>query len=615
MKKLNLFVPITKVDAAQRLVYGVATAEQPDIAKEVCDYATTKPYYETWSQGFAKVTDGKSLGNLRAMHGKVAAGKLTSIAFNDDDKQIEICAKVVDDDEWRKVEEGVYTGFSQGGRYVKRWKDGEITKYTAEPIEVSLVDIPCLPSATFQVIKADGATEMRKFKGGEQPVAAPISNEVVAARATELAKTAGDETKWSEFIAAARSELEAAALAKTAEADKTAGGDVAPEPKPGDDVAKAAIEGAEQVWQHPSLPGQTFKKKAELRTALDASAAKAAAATAAGPVLDKLAAISAELDKRDGGPAPEPAAAEPPAATGAPAAKAAAIELPVVESVDQLKAAVAGFDKAGHQLATRRHLVKRAIALNAVAELPAGWFAKIEQTDELKKGISLWSIANLLQLLSSVESCEEACEYFDQWPGAVNLPKDMRDKFGALVVELGDLVAGMLQLILATMREKEAAEAMEQAAPILGLMKAGARHSSSDMQLLNSIHDHAVALGADCGDDDAADKTAPVQDLAKAAGDLAKITAERDALSKALDELGPKLDDVLKRVKNIEAQPMPGGPARTHAVLKHQDGSAGPGGSADDLVEQLSKLSPDQQIEAMIKVAQRTGLSAPHVGR
>ena len=36
-------------------------------------------------------------------------------------KRIEICGKVVDDAEWQKVEEGVYTGFSQGGRYLKRW--------------------------------------------------------------------------------------------------------------------------------------------------------------------------------------------------------------------------------------------------------------------------------------------------------------------------------------------------------------------------------------------------------------------------------------------------------------------------------------------------------------
>jgi hypothetical protein len=168
-KNMKIFVPITKIDAARRLVYGVVTAEKPDVSGEVCDYASTKPFYQKWSRSFASATDGKSLGNLRAMHGHVAAGKLVEIAFNDEEKQVEICGKVVDDAEWQKVEEGVYTGFSQGGRYLKRWPDPDhpaLMRYTAEPLEVSLVDNPCLPEATFAVIKADGSTELRKFKAG-----------------------------------------------------------------------------------------------------------------------------------------------------------------------------------------------------------------------------------------------------------------------------------------------------------------------------------------------------------------------------------------------------------------------------------------------------------------
>ena len=177
-KNMNIFVPITKIDAAQRLVYGVVTAEAPDVSGEVCDYASTKPHYQKWSQNFASASGGKSFGNLRAMHGNVAAGKLVEIAFNDEQKRIEICGKVVDDAEWQKVEEGVYTGFSQGGRYLKRWPDPDapaLMRYTAEPMEVSLVDHPCLPEATFAVIKADGSTELRKFKSAAQSDAASVA--------------------------------------------------------------------------------------------------------------------------------------------------------------------------------------------------------------------------------------------------------------------------------------------------------------------------------------------------------------------------------------------------------------------------------------------------------
>ena len=162
---LRLDIPITKVDAAQRLVYGLATAEVTDRAGEICDYASTKPMYERWSEAIATSSGGKSLGNLRAMHGAVAAGKVTAIGFNDEAKQIEICAKVVDDAEWTKVEEGVYTGFSQGGAYARRWTDELGAKrYTADPHEISLVDLPCLAEARFEMVKADGSHEWRHFK-------------------------------------------------------------------------------------------------------------------------------------------------------------------------------------------------------------------------------------------------------------------------------------------------------------------------------------------------------------------------------------------------------------------------------------------------------------------
>ncbi len=167
MSALRMFIPIVKVDATRRLVYGVATAETEDRAGEICDYASTKPLYEKWSQEISKATGGKSFGNLRAMHGNVAAGKVTKITFNDAEKKVEICAKVVDDVEWLKVQEGVYTGFSQGGVYERRWQDSEgRNRYTAAPSEISLVDMPCLPEATFEMIKADGTIEKRSFGKG-----------------------------------------------------------------------------------------------------------------------------------------------------------------------------------------------------------------------------------------------------------------------------------------------------------------------------------------------------------------------------------------------------------------------------------------------------------------
>src|SRR5271170_1947227 len=182
MSTLELFLPLAKVDLDQRIVHGIATAEAPDRGGEICDYASTKPYFETWSAEARSASGGKSLGAVRAMHGRVAAGKLTDIAFDDEGKRILIAAKIVDDDEWLKVTEGVYTGFSQGGRYVKRWADPEngLTRYTAEPSEISLVDLPCLPDATFEVVK-DGVVEKRVFAKVPAQVETPPSASVAAA--------------------------------------------------------------------------------------------------------------------------------------------------------------------------------------------------------------------------------------------------------------------------------------------------------------------------------------------------------------------------------------------------------------------------------------------------
>src|SRR5271166_1903083 len=169
MSSLDMFLPLAKVDLDRRLVTGIATAETPDRAGEICDYGSSKPYFEKWSSETVAASGGKSMGAVRAMHGKVAAGKLTDIAFDDDAKRVVVSAKIVDDDEWLKVQEGVYTGFSQGGRYVKRWPDPEtgLIRYTAEPQEISLVDLPCLPEATFEVVK-DGVVQKRAFASAER---------------------------------------------------------------------------------------------------------------------------------------------------------------------------------------------------------------------------------------------------------------------------------------------------------------------------------------------------------------------------------------------------------------------------------------------------------------
>lgn len=163
----SIFFQLTKVDEVKRIVSGVATAEVADKANEILDYETSVPYFKKWSAEIEKASNGKSLGNVREMHDNKAVGKLVELNFDDATKSISVSAKIVEESTWQKVLEGVLTGFSIGGDYVKKWKDAAntaLTRFTADPSEISVVDNPCVGIATFEYIKADGSKEMRKLK-------------------------------------------------------------------------------------------------------------------------------------------------------------------------------------------------------------------------------------------------------------------------------------------------------------------------------------------------------------------------------------------------------------------------------------------------------------------
>ncbi len=160
-------IPLTKIDVARRLVIGTAAEEIADKSKEIMDYATARPQFEEWSDGFSRATGGLSKGNLRVMHGKTVAGRLDAIDYDDASKKVQIVAKVSDENEWQKVLDGNYTGFSIGGGYLKKWKDPSgLTRYTPIVREISLVDNPCIPTATFaELVKADGMVEQIQLRG------------------------------------------------------------------------------------------------------------------------------------------------------------------------------------------------------------------------------------------------------------------------------------------------------------------------------------------------------------------------------------------------------------------------------------------------------------------
>lgn len=183
--KFTKFVPLLKMEEqadGTLHVFGLVTEQKPDLEREVCDYATTKPWYEKRTKERFELTSKiagmtPSLMAARGQHDpKQAIGAGRMIEFNDALKAIKMGFHIVDSDAVKKWKAGVFVGFSQGGDYVNKWTDPEFagcTRYTADPFEVSSVDSPCLPSALAESMKGRTVT-LQKSAGVSEEVALQI---------------------------------------------------------------------------------------------------------------------------------------------------------------------------------------------------------------------------------------------------------------------------------------------------------------------------------------------------------------------------------------------------------------------------------------------------------
>jgi len=158
-------------------VEGCLAAEEVDGAGEVMDWETSLPHFKSWNAYFAEKTanaeGGVSVGNLRVMHqsrGPVA-GKFVSMSYDNAAKKVAVVAKVTDEVEKKNVREGLYTAFSVGAKYLKKWYDSTLkaVRWTAGPFEGSLVDYGAIPSTNgFTYRSLDGKEETVTFDGGRR---------------------------------------------------------------------------------------------------------------------------------------------------------------------------------------------------------------------------------------------------------------------------------------------------------------------------------------------------------------------------------------------------------------------------------------------------------------
>jgi len=205
--KFRLFAPFTKTETTDdggRLVEGFGTLEVVDKAGEIIDYPSTVEAFARWSSEIERATGGKSKGNIREMHQPVAVGKI--IDWREGTREVD--GKTVkgiytsvrvppgQTATIEKIDEGILTGFSIGGRYAKRWYDPTVKahRFTPEFAEQSLVDNPAVPGATFDMVKsapdggfelADWLVPLAKADAGDGEGEKAKLNEAAEARAKE----------------------------------------------------------------------------------------------------------------------------------------------------------------------------------------------------------------------------------------------------------------------------------------------------------------------------------------------------------------------------------------------------------------------------------------------
>jgi HK97 family phage prohead protease len=148
MDDIKLYAKITKIDPELRLVEGYASTEAEDSQGEIVSKTAIAQ----------ALPDYMKFGNIREMHQAKAAGKTKKASV--DDRGLYIQAKIVADDAWNLVREGVYSGFSIGGKVKTKIKN----KITGLDLtEISLVDRPANPEAVFTMFKIDNSGNISDF--------------------------------------------------------------------------------------------------------------------------------------------------------------------------------------------------------------------------------------------------------------------------------------------------------------------------------------------------------------------------------------------------------------------------------------------------------------------
>lgn len=147
--QLTRYVPITKIDDDERMVFGWASTPELDSDGEVI---TVKALEKA-------LPDYMKFPTIREMHQPRVAGTTKNAEINANG--LYIGAKIISDEAWKMVKGGGYRGFSVGGNVVLR--TGNVIN-ELDLVEISLVDVPANKGARIEVWKKEKDTELTTAK-------------------------------------------------------------------------------------------------------------------------------------------------------------------------------------------------------------------------------------------------------------------------------------------------------------------------------------------------------------------------------------------------------------------------------------------------------------------
>jgi hypothetical protein len=160
MSDFNISFPIDMIKREQRIVVGIATADNIDKAGDIVDFEASKEAFANWG------------GNIREMHAPIAVGKAVKyepVVITGADGtsynavKVEAYISKGAEDTWQKVLDGTLRSFSIGGKVIEKSESAD-KMFRGKPVniikkyvlgELSLVDNPANALAIIDIIKVN----------------------------------------------------------------------------------------------------------------------------------------------------------------------------------------------------------------------------------------------------------------------------------------------------------------------------------------------------------------------------------------------------------------------------------------------------------------------------